>query len=94
MLRAEAAVGIDYGEIVVGMLGSQQQLLKVVSGEPLERAARIAEAAMDLPARLVISETGHAALGARSGWVVRSAGRLPDGDPSEVVEIYSVSPSS
>jgi class 3 adenylate cyclase len=90
-VQSDAAIGIDYGPIVIGMFGSAEQLLKVVSGAPLASAPRIAEIALDTEARLLISDRALALLPNEEAFEPQAVATLPGDAASERLTLYALS---
>lgn len=69
----EVSIGIDTGPVVLGVLGSEERLIRSVVGKPVERAQRLAAEAASNPAKLLISRATRDQLGKESRFTLRGA---------------------
>jgi two-component system sensor histidine kinase ChiS len=72
----EVSIGIDTGPVVLGVLGSEEQLIRSVVGKPVECAQRLAAAAVSSPGRLLISRATRDQLGKISRFTMRGVSQV------------------
>ena len=91
----EVSIGIDSGPVVLGVLGSEEQLLRTVVGKPVERAQRLAAAATSTPAKLLISEAarsqlGKGQMGNEIRFKMRDAGRVANEQGKTPIDAFEI----
>lgn len=65
--EVQVGVGVSFGAVVAGNIGSERRLSYTVIGDPVNEAARLTELAKRLPARVAAAERAVLQAGAR-GW--------------------------
>jgi len=86
----EVSIGIDTGPVVLGVLGSAEQLLRSVVGEPVERASRLAAAAAKRSGKLLVSAATRERLKDEGELRVRGTAPVKDGEGGMSIDAFEI----